>query len=76
MYRRLTITLDEEVYQALHAVVGRRRSSRFIEALLRPYVLGEDLHSGYRQMAEDALREAEAEEWVDSMIADVSKPPA
>ena len=34
MQKKLTITLDERVYAGLHAVVGRRRISRFIETIL------------------------------------------
>src|SRR5690242_3662889 len=61
--KKLTITLDERVYRGLHDVIGRRRISRFIESLVRPHVVGEDLEAGYRQMARDEAREAEADEW-------------
>jgi hypothetical protein len=30
MQKKLTITLDEAVYEGLHQVIGRRRISRFI----------------------------------------------
>ena len=33
MQRKLTITIDEQVYTRLHEVVGRGRISRFIEEL-------------------------------------------
>src|SRR5438874_12500405 len=36
MQKKLTITLDERVYNGLHTVIGRRRISRFIESLVRP----------------------------------------
>jgi predicted CopG family antitoxin len=51
MQKKLTITLDERVYEGLHNVVGRRRISRFIESLVRPHVIGKDLETAYRQMA-------------------------
>nr|NIO71365.1 addiction module antitoxin [Anaerolineae bacterium] len=38
MQKKLTITIDEQVYEGLHAVIGRGRISRFIEDLVRPYV--------------------------------------
>lgn len=38
MQKKLTITIDEEVYARLHSVIGRRRISRFIETLVRPHV--------------------------------------
>lgn len=43
MQKKLTITVDERVYDGLHSVVGRRRISQFIESLVRPYVVGKDL---------------------------------
>jgi hypothetical protein len=38
MARKLTITLDEDVYAALKAKVGPRRISRFLNNLARPLV--------------------------------------
>ena len=43
MQKKLTITLDEQVYEGLHKVIGRRRISEFIESLLRPHVIDTDL---------------------------------
>ena len=43
MHKKLTITVVEEVYEGLHRVVGRQRISQFIETLVRPHVLREDL---------------------------------
>lgn len=64
MQKKLTITLDQQVYEGLHRVIGRRNISQFIESLVRPHVVGNDLEAGYCQMAEDEAREAEAAEWV------------
>jgi hypothetical protein len=75
MQRKLTITVDEEVYRGLHAVVGRRRISRFIESLVRPHVLAPDLASAYQEMAADEEREAEALEWSEATIGDVRDEP-
>ena len=72
MQKKLTITLDERVYEGLHNVVGRRRISRFIESLVRPHVIGEDLEAAYRQMAQDEARESEALEWADATLRDVA----
>ena len=49
--KKLTITVDEEVYEGPHRVVGRRRISRFLSALARPHVVQDDLEAGYRAMA-------------------------
>ncbi len=75
MQKKLTITLDEQVYQGLHAVIGRRRISRFIESVVRPHVLALDLDAAYRQMAQDELRETEAFEWTEATLGDVAEEP-
>jgi predicted CopG family antitoxin len=71
MQKKLTITVDERVYEGLHAVVGRRRISGFIERLVRPYVERDHLEAAYRQMAADEQREAEALEWAEGTVGDV-----
>jgi predicted CopG family antitoxin len=71
MHRKLTITLDEQVYEGLHTVVGRRRISHFIEDLVRPHVVAQDLEAAYEQMAQDAEREAEALQWAEATVGDV-----
>jgi predicted CopG family antitoxin len=75
MQKKLTITIDEKVYEGLHKVVGRRRISGFIQELVRPYVVSRDLEAAYRQMARDEVREAEALEWSEATIGDVSDEP-
>jgi hypothetical protein len=75
MQKKLTITLDAKVYAGLHRVVGRRRISRFIEALVRPHVLDQDLDAAYQQMAQDEDREAEALEWSEATVRDVGDEP-
>ena len=72
MQRKLTITIDEDVYDGLCRVAGRREIGKFIESLVRPYVLSDDLDEGYRQMAGDAEREAEAAEWIEGTATEVS----
>jgi predicted CopG family antitoxin len=70
--KKLTITIDEEVYKGLYTVVGPRRISRFIEELVRPYVMLPELEAAYEQMAQDEEREAEALEWAEATAGDVS----
>jgi len=72
MQKKLTITLDEHVYEGLHRVIGRRRISQFIESLVRPHIINEDLEAAYAQMAQDEAREAEALEWAEATIGDVA----
>jgi predicted CopG family antitoxin len=72
MQKKLTITVDERIYRALHKTIGRRRISRFIENLVRPHVLESSLAAAYEQMAKDEQRENEALEWADGLIGDVA----
>jgi hypothetical protein len=72
MHKKLTITIDERVYDGLHTVVGRRRMSQFIESLVRPHVVGKDLDIAYQQMAQDEARAAEALEWAEATAGDVA----
>ena len=72
MQKKLTITLDERVYEGLHRVVGRRRISGFIESLVRPHVIEEGLDIAYRQMVSEEAREAEASEWADDTSGDIA----
>jgi hypothetical protein len=71
MQRKLTILIDERVYEGLYRVVGRRNISQFIESLVRPHVIQSELEAGYRAMAEDEAQEAEALEWSEATIGDV-----
>lgn len=65
-------TVDESVYDGLCRVVDPRRISRFIEDLVRPFVIGEDLESAYAEMAADEAREAEAAEWSEALLQDLA----
>ncbi|MGD2041649.1 MAG: addiction module antitoxin [Anaerolineae bacterium] len=72
MQKKLTITIDEEVYEGLYQVVGPRRISRFIEDLVRPHVLYPDLEEAYAEMARDEKREQAALEWTEATVGDVA----
>jgi hypothetical protein len=72
MQKKLTITVDERVYDGLYTIVGRRRISQFIESLVRPYVIGKDLEVAYQKMAQEETREAEALEWAEATVGDVA----
>ncbi len=72
MHKRMTITLDEAVYDGLYRTVGKRRMSQFIEDLVRPHVLDSALDDGYRAMASDKAREAEATDWCNALAGDMA----
>ena len=70
MQKKLTITIDEEVYSGLRTVIGPGKISRFIEDLVRPHVIRHELESAYETMARDTAREEEAIEWTEAVIGD------
>ncbi len=72
MHKKMTITLDEAVYEGLYRTIGKRRMSQFIEDLLRPHVLDNRLDDGYQAMAKDTQREADAVEWCNAIAQDMS----
>ena len=72
MHRKMTITLDEDIYEGLYRTIGKGRMSQFIEDLVRPYVLDVALDEGYQAMAADEEREKEAMEWSNAMMADMA----
>jgi hypothetical protein len=72
MQRKLTLTIDEEVYEGLRDVIGPRKISRFIEDLVRPHVIRKDIYAAYREMAADEVRESEALEWAEATLGGVN----
>lgn len=75
MQKKLTITIDEQVYDGLHTTIGRRNISQFIESLVRPHVIDSALEGAYQQMAADEAREAAALDWAEATIGDVADEP-
>ena len=75
MSKKLTITVDDEVYAGLHEVIGRRRISRFLNDLARPHVLSREIAEGYKAMAKDEERERDAAEWVEGLTGDIADDP-
>lgn len=75
MSRKLTILVDDDVYQGLHSVVGPRRIGRFLNDLARPHVTESDMDLEYREMAADEEAEAEALEWIEGIISDIADDP-
>jgi predicted CopG family antitoxin len=70
MQKKLTITIDERVYDGLQKVVGPGKISQFIEVLVRPHVLNQELDAAYQEMALDEEREAEALEFSEATVGD------
>jgi predicted CopG family antitoxin len=68
MQKKLTITIDEEVYESLHRTIGPRKISRFIQELVRPHVVRLNLEAAYAEMAKDIKREKEATDWAKATL--------
>ena len=64
MQKKLTISIDEQVYHGLHQVIGAGKISKFIEKLVKPHVLVQDLEAAYKEMSEDLLDFLEQEKAV------------
>ena len=52
MQKKLTVTIDKEVYEGLRTVIGPRKISRFIEDLVRLHVIKKDMYAAYKEMAD------------------------
>ena len=72
MQKKLTITVDEVVYEGLRKIIGPRKISKFVQELVRPYVVRPDLESAYAEMAKDKKREKEAMEWAEVTFKDIA----
>lgn len=67
MTHKITVTLDDDVYEGLRQRAGSEDMSALIEHLLRPLVMPEtELEAAYREMAADVERESEALEWIEA----------
>lgn len=72
MKKKLTLTIDEYVYEGLRKNIGPRKISRFVEELVRPHVIHPNLESAYAEMAKDKNREKEALEWGEVIFKDIA----
>jgi predicted CopG family antitoxin len=70
--KKLTISIDDKVYEGLHSIIGRGNIGKFIEEVSRPYLSEEALLRDYAEMAADKDREEAAKEWADALIGDVA----
>jgi len=76
MQKKLTITVDEAVYEGLHKIIGPRKISKFVQELVRPHVVRSNLESAYAEMAKDRKREKEALEWAEITFKDTGHEKA
>jgi hypothetical protein len=72
MQKKLTITVEEDVYDGLYKVIGSGKISKFIEGLVRPHVVRPNLEADYALMSQDEEREKEALEWAEATFGDIA----
>jgi hypothetical protein len=72
MQKKLTITIDEEVYKGLRKTIGPRKISRFVQEIVRPHVVRPNFEAAYAEMAQDKKREQKAREWAEVTFQDVA----
>ena len=70
MQRKMTISLDEDVYRGLLSTVGKRKISKFISDTVRPHVVESYLEEGYKAMVADEDYQFEAKEWVNTHLGE------
>ena len=73
MRKKLTLTVEQDVYDGLRKRIGPRRISGFIENLIRPHVVASHLKDGYARMAADKTREKEADQWAELTFKDLAR---
>ncbi len=72
MKRKLTLTISDSAYNALHRRVGRGQIAKFVEDLIIAGLglVDDPMEEGYRAMMADTEQEKEAEEWISSEIGE------
>ena len=68
--KKVTLMLDEQVYNALRKKVGGRGIGAYLSQLARPYVVESDVEAGYKAMAEDEAYEVQAKEWIEGTLSE------
>ncbi|OGJ87062.1 MAG: hypothetical protein A2268_15240 [Candidatus Raymondbacteria bacterium RifOxyA12_full_50_37] len=68
MTRKLTVSIDERVYKRLRKCVRGPQISEFVESVIAPHVIQQDLDAEYKKMSQDKQRETEAFEWAEGTL--------
>lgn len=72
MRKKLTLMVDAEIYEGLRKTIGPRKISKFVEELVKPYVIQPNLEAAYSEMSRDKAREKEAANWAELAFLDVN----
>lgn len=64
MQKKLTLSINAEIYDALHKMAGKRKIGRFIENLVRPYIASSD--ASMERASQDEEQEAAMLPWCEA----------
>jgi hypothetical protein len=70
MQKKLTLSIDAEIYEALHKVAGKRKIGRFIEKIVRPHITLQGLAQAGNQLIQYEKLESEALLWAGTTVGD------
>jgi len=71
MQKKLTLSINAEIYEALHKMAGKRKIGRFIESLVRPHI--ESFDSAKERSAQDEEQESAVLPWTGTHGADAGE---
>ena len=71
MKKKLTITVDEHVYDGLYSVIGPGKISAFIENLIKLVINDIDMDGAYKELAAFEKNNNDSLEWSESLISDI-----
>jgi hypothetical protein len=71
MTKKLTKSIiDDRVYDGFYSVIGRGTIARFLENLVRPFIVTDSRADAYAELSTDIARESEADEWSEALATD------
>ena len=73
MQKKLTLSIDAEIYEALHKPGGKRKIGRFIENLVRPHLASLEVFGAADQPVSDEEPESVVLPWVTTHGAEADK---
>ena len=74
MQRKITLSIEEEIYRKLRFLIPKRKMSKFVEEAIKEKIgrlkLEEPIEEGFKMMGKDKEREKEALEWSEAEISE------
>ena len=76
MQRKITLSIEEEIYRKLRFLIPKRKMSKFVEEALKEKIerlkveIEEPIEEGFKMMGKDKEREKEALEWSEAGMSE------